>query len=220
MAISLSSVSNQLALTNSSIGIDPSSGSINVSGSPGTISSGDSVVQSLEKLDTAIQNLNSVDAGLSMNKADKSGSDFYGPIGIQASFISSTKWTFSVNASNQLIFNYNGTDVATVNTDGTSSFGGSTAVVLQTTGTFDMSAGTNFKCTPAGAITIGFSNLVNGQSGSIYFDNSGGHGVTQGTNVKISANDLSAINGNAGIYWLAYFTDGTDVLVASSGSLT
>lgn len=124
MAISLSSVSNQLALTNSSIGIDPSSGSINVSGSPGTISSGDSVVQSLEKLDTAIENLQSVDASLSMNKADKSGSDFYGPIGIQASFISSTKWTFSVNASNQLIFNYNGTDVATVNTDGTSSFGG------------------------------------------------------------------------------------------------
>lgn len=133
MAISLSSVSNQLALTNTSIGIDPSSGSINVSGSPGTISSGDSVVQSLEKLDTAIQNLSSVDASLSMNKANLSGANFYGPIGVQESFISATKWTFSVNASNQLIFNYNGTDVASVNTDGTSSFGGGGGTIASPT---------------------------------------------------------------------------------------
>jgi hypothetical protein len=124
MAISISALNSSLAMTNASIGIDPSSGGINVSGSPGTISSGDSVIQSLEKLDTAIETLNTVDAGLSMNKANLSGANFYGPIGVQQSFISTTKWTFSVNASEQLVFNYNGTDVASLNTDGTSSFGG------------------------------------------------------------------------------------------------
>ena len=64
--------------------------------------------------------LSTVNSNLA-NKADLAGATFTGPIRVSEH---SSEWKLSVNVSNQLVFSHNDTDVATVNTDGTSSFGG------------------------------------------------------------------------------------------------
>lgn len=76
-------------------------------------------------------------------------------------------------------------------------------------GIMDMNAGQNFTVTPAGNITLRFSNLANGQSGRVYLNNSAMHTVEV-----------------VGISWigtppqlvrqimLTYITDGTAVWVS------
>lgn len=86
-------------------------------------------------------------------------------------------------------------------------------------GSFDLSVTNNFKCTPSGNITLTFTNPVAGQSGNIYLDNSGGHTVSSASATKIAAADLTTISA-AGLYWLSYYTDGTNILVSTTKALT
>lgn len=86
-------------------------------------------------------------------------------------------------------------------------------------GSFDLSVTNNFKCTPSGNITLTFTNPVAGQSGNIYLDNSGGHTVSKVSTTKIAAADLTTISA-AGLYWLSYYTDGTNILVSTTKALT
>lgn len=86
-------------------------------------------------------------------------------------------------------------------------------------GSFDLSVTNNFKCTPSGNITLTFTNPAAGQSGNIYLDNSGGHTVSSASATKIAAADLTTISA-AGLYWLSYYTDGTNILVSTTKALT
>lgn len=86
-------------------------------------------------------------------------------------------------------------------------------------GSFDLSVTNNFKCTPAGNITLTFTNPAAGQSGNVYLDNSGGHTVSKISTTKIAAADLTTISA-AGLYWLSYYTDGTNILVSTTKALT
>ena len=63
--------------------------------------------------------LSTVNSNLA-NKADLAGATFTGPIRVSDN---GSQWKLSVNGSNQLVFSHNDTDVATVSTDGTSTFG-------------------------------------------------------------------------------------------------
>ena len=84
---------------------------------------------------------------------------------------------------------------------------------------FDMNTTNNFKATPAGTGALTFTNITAGQSGNIYLDNSGGHVISAAATTYISAADLSTIS-TAGVYFLSYFSDGTNVLVATTPALT
>ena len=84
---------------------------------------------------------------------------------------------------------------------------------------FDMNVTNNFKCTPTGDGTLTFTNITAGQSGNIWLDNSGGHVISAAATTYISAADLTTIS-TAGVYFLSYYADGTNVLVASSPALT
>jgi hypothetical protein len=86
-------------------------------------------------------------------------------------------------------------------------------------GSFDLSVTNNFKCTPSGNITLTFTNPAAGQSGNIYLDNSGGHTVSSASATKIASADLTTISAT-GLYWLSYYTDGTNILVSTTTALT
>ena len=115
-----------------------------------------------------------------------------------------------------------GYDADTAKTDTAQTFTASQrgTVVTSNTAPFDMSSGNNFKCTPSVTLNLGFSNLVAGQSGNIYLDNSAGISVSQDTNtVLINATTLAALS-TAGVYWLSYYSpDGTKAVVAATGAV-
>ena len=85
-------------------------------------------------------------------------------------------------------------------------------------GSFAMSAGNNFKCTPAGNFTLTFTSIV-AQSGNILLVNSGGHTVAAHANTKVDANLLATVS-TAGTYLLSYFSDGTNVYMTNSAIYT
>ena len=85
-------------------------------------------------------------------------------------------------------------------------------------GSFAMSAGNNFKCTPSGNFTLTFTSIV-AQSGNILLVNSGGHTVSAHANTKVDANFLATVS-TAGTYLLAYFSDGTNVYMTNSAIYT
>ncbi len=87
-------------------------------------------------------------------------------------------------------------------------------IVTDNDGSFDMNGGNNFKCTPAGAITLTFTNITNGQSGFILLVNSG-QTVSAHANTKVDANLLATVTA-AGTYLMSYFSDGTNVYLTNS----
>jgi hypothetical protein len=92
-------------------------------------------------------------------------------------------------------------------------------IVANTTGSFDMNAGQNFKCTvSSGTITITFTNITDGQSGFILLVNSGATMAAAGT-TKVDANLLATIT-VAGTYLVSYLTDGTNVYLTNSAIYT
>ena len=91
-------------------------------------------------------------------------------------------------------------------------------VTTDNDGSFAMSAGNNFKCTPSGNFTLTFTSIV-AQSGNILLVNSGGHTVAAHANTKVDAKLLSTVS-SAGTYLLAYFSDGTNVYMTNSAVYT
>ena len=91
-------------------------------------------------------------------------------------------------------------------------------VTTDNDGSFAMSAGNNFKCTPSGNFTLTFTNIA-AQSGNILLINSGGHTVSAHANTKVDASLLSTVSA-AGTYLLAYFSDGTNVYMTNSAAYT
>lgn len=80
---------------------------------------------------------------------------------------------------------------------------------------FDLAVTNNFKCTPSGAGALTFASISPGQSGNILLVNSGGHAISLHANTKGDANLATTIS-VAGVYWLSYYSDGTNVYVVTS----
>tara|TARA_R110000822_G_scaffold298592_1_gene421405 strand:- start:1175 stop:1507 length:333 start_codon:yes stop_codon:yes gene_type:complete len=80
---------------------------------------------------------------------------------------------------------------------------------------FNQKSTNNFKCTPAGAGALTFTNHTSGQSGNILLDNSGGHAISLAATTKGDANLATTIS-VAGTYWLSYYDDGTNAYVVTS----
>jgi len=84
---------------------------------------------------------------------------------------------------------------------------------------FDMNASNQFKCTPTGNGTLTFTNITAGQSGNIWLDNSGGHTISAASTTYIASADLTTIS-TAGVYFLSYYSDGTNVMVSATPAVT
>tara|TARA_B100001750_G_C15007931_1_gene350720 strand:+ start:50 stop:448 length:399 start_codon:yes stop_codon:yes gene_type:complete len=88
-------------------------------------------------------------------------------------------------------------------------------MVTDNDGNFDLNAGQNFKCTPAGNLTLTFSNHVSGQSGFVILVNSGGHTISLETYTKADANLATTVT-TAGTYIISYIDDGTCAYLTNS----
>ncbi len=84
---------------------------------------------------------------------------------------------------------------------------------------FDMNASNQFKCTPTGNGTLTFTNITSGQSGNVWLDNSGGHTISAAASTYIASADLTTIS-TAGVYFLSYYSDGTNVMVSATPAVT
>ena len=111
-----------------------------------------------------------------------------------------------------------GYDADTAKTDVTQNFTAPqrSADVVDNDGSFDLSAGQNFTCTPTGNITLTFTNIPDGQSGTIVLANTGGHTISAHTNTKVMGADMLTTITTAGTYVIGYISDGTNVRVYNS----
>lgn len=80
---------------------------------------------------------------------------------------------------------------------------------------FDLISQSNFSCTPTATGTLTFTSHVEGQSGFILFDNTGGHVITAAATTKINTYDLATIS-SGGTYLISYFDDGTNTYLVVS----
>jgi len=120
-----------------------------------------------------------------------------------------------------------------INSSGTNTFsgtqvisGGSTfsgaakgTLVTDNDGSFDMTAGNNFSCTPTGSITLTFTNITSGQSGNILLVNGSNYTVSAHANTKVGTGVLTALSAT-GTYWVSYFSNGTNVYISATGALS
>jgi hypothetical protein len=90
------------------------------------------------------------------------------------------------------------------------------ADVVDNDGSFDLDAGTNFTCTPTGNITLTFTNIPDGQSGTIVLVNTGGHTISAASTTKVMGADMLTTITTAGTYVIGYISDGTNVRVYNS----
>ena len=90
------------------------------------------------------------------------------------------------------------------------------ADVVDNDGVFDLNAGTNFTCTPTGNITLQFTNIPDGQSGTVVLINTGGHTVSAHSTTKVMGADMLTTITTAGTYVIGYISDGTNVRVYNS----
>jgi len=92
------------------------------------------------------------------------------------------------------------------------------ADVVDNDGSFNLNAGTNFTCTPSGNITLTFTNIPDGQSGTIVLVNTGGHTISAASTTKVMGADMLTTITTAGTYVIGYISDGTNVRVYNSGA--
>ena len=90
-------------------------------------------------------------------------------------------------------------------------------MVVDNDGSFDMNLGQNFKCTPAGAITLTFTNITgsDGQSGYILLTNAG-HAISKAGTTKTDANMLATLSAGTGTFILSYISNNTNVYLTNS----
>ena len=88
-------------------------------------------------------------------------------------------------------------------------------LLVDNDGNFDMNLRNNFKCTPAGGLTLTFTNFTDGQSGFILLVNSGGHAIAKHGDTIADANFAATVSA-AGTYIISYISDGTDAFLTNS----
>lgn len=82
---------------------------------------------------------------------------------------------------------------------------------------FSMNAAIDFNCSPTAGGALTFTNITQGQRGSIYLTNSSNYAITAGAGTKVTSGLLAKISAT-GEYWLSYWSpDGSIVLVTAAG---
>ena len=92
-------------------------------------------------------------------------------------------------------------------------------IEINNLGSLSLEYNRNFSITPTGDIELSFINLKVGQSGNIILNNTNARTITKDILVLGSTNFLADIS-LAGTYWLRYYSDGINVYVTTSSSLS
>ena len=131
--------------------------------------------------------------------------------------VSDTEFTYinSLSSNAQTQINAKGVGDAVLANDQTWTGSQRGTLVTDNDGSFDQNGGNNFFCTPAGNITLTFTNHTSGQSGYILFDNAGGHTISLHATTKGDANLASTLS-TAGTYLVSYLDNGTNAYLTTS----
>lgn len=116
-----------------------------------------------------------------------------------------------------------GTEKLRISTTGTVNLANNAigVVNLANTGSFDMSLGNYFNCTPTGNITMTFTNITAGQGGYVVLNNGNNYTISaNSTVVKLATGTTTTLSSN-GTYLMSYFAPNTSVvLVGATGALS
>lgn len=147
-------------------------------------------------------------------------------------FSSSVIISGNINSSGTNTFSSSQVISGNINSSGTNTFsgtqvisGGSTfsgaakgSIVTDNDGSFDMTAGNNFTCTPTASFTLTFTNITSGQSGNILLVNNSNYTVSAASTTKVGTGVLTALS-ETGTYWISYYSNGTNVYISATGAL-
>ena len=123
-------------------------------------------------------------------------------------------WSDGVTSAIQTQINTKGVGDALLASDQTWTGSQRGTLVTDNDGSFDQDGGNNFFCTPAGNITLTFTNHTSGQSGYILFVNSG-HTISLAGTTKGDANLATTLT-TAGTYLVSYLDNGTNAYLTTS----
>jgi len=96
---------------------------------------------------------------------------------------------------------------------------GRSTFVTDNDGSFDLSAGQNFQCTPTGNFTLTFTNIPNGQAGYVILVNPTGYTVSLAATTKGPAGIGTSLT-LGGTYLISYIANGTNVYITKSGDVS
>ena len=131
--------------------------------------------------------------------------------------VSDTEFTYinSLSSNAQTQINTKGVGDALLAGDQTWTGSQRGTLVTDNDGSFDLDGGNNFFCTPAGNITLTFTNHTSGQSGYILFNNAAAGTISLAGTTKGDAN-LGATLSTAGTYLVSYLDNGTNAYLTTS----
>jgi len=111
-------------------------------------------------------------------------------------------------------------DADTAKTDTDQSWTGSQRATIVTDNdcSYDLDAGQNFVSTPTDAAAITFTNIPDGQSGTIKLVNGSNYTMTAHANTKVMGADTLTTLSATGTYIIGYISDGTNVRIYPSGA--
>jgi hypothetical protein len=213
--------------TNTISGAAVISGNINSSGTTNTFSGGNILSGTNTISGSAIisGNINSSgSANTFSGGVVHSGTNTFSSSVIISGNINSSGSTNTFSGANIISGNINSSGSNTFSgtqvISGGSTFSGAAkgTLVTDNDGSFDMTAGNNFTCTPTGSITLTFTNITSGQSGNILLVNGSNYTVSAHTNTKVGTGVLTALSAT-GTYWVSYFSNGTNVYLSATGAL-
>ena len=85
-------------------------------------------------------------------------------------------------------------------------------------GSFDLNAAQNFTSTPTAGYTLTFTNIPDGQSGTIVLVNGSDYAIAAASTTKVMGDTLLDDISATGTYVIGYISDGTNVRVYASGA--
>ena len=134
------------------------------------------------------------------------------PAGLTATEIG---YSDGVTSAIQTQINTKGVGDALLASDQTWSGSQRGTLVTDNDGSFDLNGGNNFFCTPAGNITLTFTNHTSGQSGYILFNNAAAGTISLAGTTKGDAN-LGTTLSTAGTYLVSYLDNGVNAYLTTS----
>lgn len=170
----------------------------------------------------AIANGTSTDVSLGLFNSPDPANSAFALLSASATDVKLAAGKLGTGSYLPLIFASGGVDSLTIGTTGNVQVNVTSrnpGLVNNDSFTFDLTTRNNFKATISEPKTLDFTNLRDGQSGSILLINTANCAVSKTTLVKSDATFTSVLS-SSGTYRISYYCDGVNVYCSTTGGLS
>lgn len=169
----------------------------------------------------AIANGTSTDVSLGLFNSPTPDNSSFALLSSSATDIRLTAGKVGTGAYLPLIFASGGIDALTISTVGNTQVNitARNSSLVDNDLSLDLAARNNFKCTPTGTGTLAFTNLVDGQSGTIMLVNTANYAIAKAAYIKSDPTFTATISAS-GTFRISYYCDGTNVYCSTTGGLS